>query len=56
MTSPKAARFRVPAALLPSLEGRAVEVVVVVVVISVVVASFERVIRVWTLFSSCNVF
>jgi hypothetical protein len=54
VTSPKAARFRVPTVvLLPSFEGRAV----VVVVISVVVASLDRVILVCcTLFSSCRVF
>jgi len=53
VTSPSAARFRVPAAaalLLPTFEGRAV---VVDVVISVVDASFDRVTRVCcTLFSS----
>ena len=52
MTSPKAGRFRVaPILLFPTLDGRAV---VVVVVISVVVeASFDRVTRVCcTLFSS----
>ena len=56
VTSPKAARFRVGALLcFPTLEGRAV---VVVVLISVVVeASFDRVTRVCcTLFSSCSVF
>ena len=52
MTSPNAARFRVPAALFPTFEGKAV----VVVVISVVEASFDRVTRVCcTLFSSCSV-
>ena len=57
MTSPKAGRFRVaPILLFPTLDWRAV--VVVVVVISVVVeASFDRVTRVCcTLFSSCSVF
>ena len=53
VTSPSAARFRVPAAtalLFPTFEGIAV---VVVVVISVVEASFDRVTRVCcTLFSS----